>query len=94
MQIKFVTLQLWKCLNFNALLRKYVIIRYFFHIKEKTVFKIELSPFKKCYICFNESPLKMTKNVFYFILKALFVLKIFKFLCLLFVLEEETAWLE
>ena len=27
-----------------------------------------------------ESPLKMMKNAFYFILKALFVLKIFKFL--------------
>ena len=28
----------------------------------------------------TESPLKMTKNHFYFTLKALFVLKIFKFL--------------
>ena len=28
----------------------------------------------------NESPLKMNKNAFYFTLKALFVLKIFKFL--------------
>ena len=37
---------------------------------------------KKAYfVCFNESPLKMVKNVFYFKLKALFVLKIFKFLC-------------
>ena len=32
----------------------------------------------------TESPLKMMKNTFYFILKALFVLKIFKFLSLLF----------
>ena len=31
-----------------------------------------------------ESPLKMMKNTFYFILKALFVLKIFKFLYWLF----------
>ena len=30
-------------------------------------------------ICFNESPSKMMKNVLYFILKAIFVLKIFKF---------------
>ena len=29
-------------------------------------------------IYFNETPLKMTKKAFYFILKALFVLKIFK----------------
>ena len=28
----------------------------------------------------NDSPLETTKNVFYFILKALFVLEIFKFL--------------
>ena len=27
----------------------------------------------------NESPLRMMKNAFYFILKALFVLKLFKF---------------
>ena len=28
----------------------------------------------------NENPLKVIKNVFYFILKTLFILKIFKFL--------------
>ena len=32
------------------------------------------------FICFNESLLKMMKDVFYFILKAIFVLKISKFL--------------
>ena len=31
-------------------------------------------------ICFNDSPLKMMKNAFYFILNSLFILKIFKFL--------------
>ena len=37
--------------------------------------------FQKNYIiCFNESPLKFMKKAFYFILKALFILKIFKFL--------------
>ena len=41
-----------------------------------------------------ESPLKMMKNVFYLILKALFVLKIFKFLSWLFGHVEKTAWLE
>ena len=35
---------------------------------------------KFLFICFNKSPLKMMKNAFYFILKALFVLKIFKVL--------------
>ena len=39
-----------------------------------------LSPSKKnCFICFNESPLKIMKNAFYLILKTLFVFKIFKF---------------
>ena len=42
--------------------------------------KAGLSPSKKnCVICFNKSPLKFMKNAFYFILKAIFVLKIFKF---------------
>ena len=41
-----------------------------------------------------KSPLKMVKNAFYFILKALFILKIFKFLPWLFGHIEKTAWLE
>ena len=32
-----------------------------------------------CVICFTEIPFKIMKNAFYFILKALFVLKIFMF---------------
>ena len=32
---------------------------------------------KECFICFNESPLKMMKNAFYFILKALSIVQIF-----------------
>ena len=35
---------------------------------------------KKCVISFTENPLKMMKDAFYFILKVLFFLKIFKFL--------------
>ena len=47
--------------------------------------KVGLSPSKKiCVICLIESPLKMKKNAFYFILKTLYVLKIFKFLLRLF----------
>ena len=43
--------------------------------------KVGLSPSRKFFfICFNDSPSRMMKNAFYFILKALFVLKIFKFL--------------
>ena len=47
----------------------------------QNIVKIGLSSSKKkCFICFNESLLKVMKNAFYFILKALFVLKIFNFL--------------
>ena len=49
-------------------------------IQCKTVMYSEkrLSPSENSHlICLIESPLKMIKNVFYFILKALFVLKIF-----------------
>ena len=47
---------------------------------------------KKLYYCFIEIPLKMMKNAFYFILKALFVLKIFKFLSWLFGHVRKTAY--
>ena len=47
-----------------------------------------------CFICLIESPLKTMKNTFYFILKALFVLKIFKILAWLLGHVGKTAWLE
>ena len=56
--------------------------------------KVELSPLKKFAIWFIESPLKMIKNASYFILKALSVLKVFKFLSRLFRRVGKTAWLE
>ena len=51
-------------------------------------------PKKTLFICFNDSPSKMMKNAFYFILKALFILNILKCLSWLFGHVEETAWLE
>ena len=46
---------------------------------------VGLSPSKKnCFICFNKSPIKMMKNAFYFILKALFILEMFKIFVLTF----------
>ena len=48
-------------------------------------------PKKGFFICFNDSPSKMMKNAFYFILKALFDLKIFKFLSGHFGHTEKTA---
>ena len=48
-------------------------------------FKFRLSPSKKIvFICFNESPLKLMKNVFHLLLKALFVIEILKILSWLF----------
>ena len=49
---------------------------------------------KNCFIYFHENPLKMIKNVFYFILKDFFVVKIFTFLFSDFSQIEKTAWLE
>ena len=46
---------------------------------------------KKCVICLIESPINMMKNAFYFILKALFVLKVFRFLSRLFGQVGKTA---
>ena len=51
-------------------------------------------PQKICVICLIESPLKLMKNAFYFILKALLVPKIFKFLSELFGHVGKTARLE
>ena len=44
-------------------------------------------------ICFIERPLKMMKNAFGFILRALFILKIFNYLSWLFCHVGKTAWL-
>ena len=59
------------------------------------MFKTGFSPFKKnCFVCFTGSPLKMVKNAFYFILKALFLLRVLNFLSWLFFQVEKAAWLE
>ena len=49
---------------------------------------------KSFFICFNDSSSKVMKNAFYFILKALFVVKILKVFSWPFGLVEKTAWLE
>ena len=51
-------------------------------------------PKKNCVTCFHEGPLKMMKNAFYFMIKALFVLKVFKFLSWYFGHVGKTALLE
>ena len=57
-----------------------------------TILKVGLSPLKKtCVIYLIESFLKMMKNAIYFILKALFVLKLFTFLSRLFDHVAKTA---
>ena len=62
-------------------------------LTDESNFKVGLSPSKKIlFICFDESPLKMMKNSFYFTLEALFLHKIFKFLSWRFGHVGETAW--
>ena len=58
--------------------------------------KAGLSPSKKknFIIWFNDSSARSMKNAFYSILKALFVLKILKFLSWYFCHVEKTAWVE
>ena len=76
-----VTLQL--ILLHNTLIKKELkaCVQSFSFFHQMIAFKVGLLHFKKiCVICFIEIPLKMMKNVFYFILKAFFVLKIFTFL--------------
>ena len=75
---------------------------YFRSWKEKNLpfgiiiwFKVGHSPSKKdFFIHLNDSPSKMMKNTFYFILKALVFLKIFKSLSWHFGHVGKTAWLE
>ena len=57
--------------------------------------KVGLSPSKKiCVFYFTGCPLKMMKNAFFFILRALFLLKICKFFSCLFGHVGKTAGLE
>ena len=56
--------------------------------------KVRLSPSKNCAIFLIESPLKTMKNAFCFVLKALFVLKIFKFLSRHFGHVWKMVWLK
>ena len=48
-------------------------------------------PKRAGFVCFNESPLKMIKNAFYYMLKALFVLAMFNFLSWLLWSYRETT---
>ena len=58
------------------------------------VIKVGLSPSKIfCFIWFNESPLKVTQNAFYFIWKSLFILKILEFFSSRLGHVEKMAWL-
>ena len=55
-------------------------LSFYVQLCENFYLKVGLSPSKKiCFVYFNESPLKVMKNAFCLILKALFILKIFKF---------------
>ena len=89
----------WKCFIWVLLGRSFEKNQSFQNVmllvKHKKTLKSDSHiPKKNCVIYFIESPLKMMKNAFYFILKALFVLKIFELLSWLFGHLGKTAWLE
>ena len=69
-------------------------VRQFEYFSSPSPIYEKVNPSSNCVIYFNKSPFKMMKNAFYFILKPLFALKIFKFLSSLFGHTEETASLE
>ena len=94
--IVFITTQVC-CSVLIFAIHSYIFIIIIFNIRftVMVIIKFGFSPSKKViFICFNESPLKMMKNTFYFILKALCALKIFKFLSWFFGDAEKTAWLD
>ena len=78
--------------SFDVLLNNPLIFALLFGITETITTDSRLP--KNFFICFNESPSKMMKNAFHYILQALFVLKILKFLSWLFGHAEKTASLE
>ena len=66
-----------------------------FRFMPAAIVKARPSPSKRnCVVCFIENPLKMIKNAFYFMLKASFILKVFKFLSWRFGHAEKMVWLE
>ena len=87
--------QCWKQYKFPYWAKNYKSTHHKFKNKKqvsKEALKLDSHlPKKNLFICFNDSPSKMMKNAFYFILKALFVLKIFKFFFLTFGHVEKTA---
>ena len=61
----------------------YFFLHVVWHPEKLQIYSISLKsdcqpPKTSRFICFNESPLEMMKNYFYFTLKAFFFLKIFK----------------
>ena len=66
-------------------------VQSFSFFNQMIALKVGISISKKtCINCFIEIPLKMMKNAFYFIIKDIFVRKIFKFLFLFkFLLMQE-----
>ena len=67
--------------NTNYSVPKINISNYYLSNQERQPLKSDSHlPKIRFILCFNDSPSEMMKNAFYFILKAFFVLKIFKFL--------------
>ena len=72
-------------------LRKFSLMPKQFLVSWKVQLKVALSGMRQFFV--TEIPLKMKKNTFYFILKALFILKMFKFISWLFGhVEKQLDW--
>ena len=75
--VPYLILYLWAKVSmpylssFSRYQTKYVIMFLFRQLMKNRTLTFQ----KNCVICFIENPLKMMKNIFYFILKALFILK-------------------
>ena len=96
---EFLTLDWKKYGFFNTIWGKWACISLYFYLTaffpwSKYLKSDSHFPKKNCVICLIESPLKMMKNAFCFILKAFIILKIFKFLSRLFGHVGKTGWLE
>ena len=89
---------LWRLSNFSFTLKSHILRKDCICIsafRPASLLKSDSHLLKKmCVSGLIESPLIMMKNALYFILKSLFLLKIFKFLSRLFGHAGKTAWLE
>ena len=94
-----LTTDIWKYIRYNLIKEDHPsntkCCRVCVYYKSSLSFEVGLSPSKNiCVTCFIKSLLEIMRNAFYFILKALFIIKIFRFLSWLFGDVIKTVWLK